>query len=77
AYGTPLWLFATRSLAPTVLLPWVTAPLALRLIRGVVREQGRALNPLLVLTAKLLFFFGVLFALGIVLAAQAHSGIAA
>lgn len=77
AYGTPLWLFATRSLPPTVLLPWVTAPIALRLIRGVVREQGRALNPLLVGTAKLLFLFGVLFALGIVLSAQARAGFAA
>lgn len=77
AYGTPLYLFATRSLAPMVLLPWVTAPLALRLVRGVVREHGRALNPLLVGTAKLLFLFGLLFALGIALAAQAHVGLRA
>lgn len=74
AYGVPLWLFVTRSLPPVVLLPWVTAPIAFRLVRGVLREQGRALNPVLVATAKLVFLFGVLFALGLVLAAQAFSG---
>ncbi|MFZ5897465.1 MAG: 1,4-dihydroxy-2-naphthoate polyprenyltransferase [Myxococcota bacterium] len=74
AYAVPLWLFMSRGLQPFVLLPLVTAPIALRLARGVVREQGRALNPLLVGTARLLFLFGLLFALGLALAAHAPSG---
>ncbi|MGC4088455.1 MAG: 1,4-dihydroxy-2-naphthoate polyprenyltransferase [Polyangiaceae bacterium] len=77
AYSVPLWFFLSGRLGAQVLLPLVTAPLALRLLRGVFREQGRALNPLLVGTARLLFVFGLLFALGILLATQASSGLAA
>jgi 1,4-dihydroxy-2-naphthoate octaprenyltransferase len=77
AYAVPAWLFVSRELPPVVLLPWVTLPIAFRLVRGVLREEGRALNPVLVATAKLLFLFGLLFALGLVLAVQAASGLRA
>ncbi|HWA75005.1 MAG TPA: 1,4-dihydroxy-2-naphthoate polyprenyltransferase [Polyangiaceae bacterium] len=70
AYAIPV-LFALLKLSgPWVLLPWLSAPLAIRLLVRVSRTQGRALNPLLVATARLLFLFGVLFALGIALGAH-------
>ena len=77
AYSVPLWLFIGGHMPSFVLLPLVTAPIALRVVRGVLREQGRALNPLLVATARLLFLFGLLFALGLALAAGAAPGLAA
>lgn len=66
AYGTPVgvWLWLHRS--PVVLLPFLTLPLAVHLIRAVDRLEGRALNPCLARTAQLLLVFGVLFAVGIV-----------
>lgn len=54
-------------LGPTVLLPLATAPWAVFLARRVATRDGRELNPLLASTAKLLFAFGLLFALGIAL----------
>ena len=44
-----------------ILLPLVTVPLAVRLFLRVRTERGRALNPLLGGTAKLLLLYGVLF----------------
>jgi 1,4-dihydroxy-2-naphthoate octaprenyltransferase len=67
AYAVPVALLATKRAPFTVLLPLVTIPVALRLFRNVARERGRALNPLLGGTAKLLLMHGVLFALGIAL----------
>lgn len=52
------------------LLPLVTLPAALLLSRAVERLEGSALNPVLGGTAKLLLQFGVLFAIGIVLASK-------
>lgn len=48
-----------------VLLPWLTAPLAVRLLRRVSADEGRPLNVSLVRTAQLVFLFGMLLALGI------------
>ncbi len=64
AYIVPvlLWL---RGGDAWVLLPLASLPLALANMRGVVKERGRALNPLLVRTAKLVGLFGLLLALGI------------
>lgn len=69
AYSVPLALFAAGSSGAWVLLPWLTAPIAFVLARKVATSHGRALNPLLVGTARLLFVFGALFALGIALGA--------
>ena len=66
AYAVPLGLVAAGRATFTLLLPLVTLPLAVRLFRRVSRERGRALNPLLGGTAKLLLLYGVLFAAGIV-----------
>jgi 1,4-dihydroxy-2-naphthoate octaprenyltransferase len=65
AYVVPIALFFTGVSGPLVLLPLATLPLAVALVRGVARERGRALNPLLGRTARLLFFTGALLAAGI------------
>ncbi|MFN8660594.1 MAG: 1,4-dihydroxy-2-naphthoate polyprenyltransferase [Thermomicrobiales bacterium] len=55
-------------LAPVwVLICFVTAPLALTLLRRVRNDEGRALNPVLAGTARLCLFFAVAYAVGIVL----------
>ena len=51
-----------------VLLPWLTLPLALRLIGELVQKDGKALNPVLGKTAQLALLYGILLALGIILA---------
>jgi len=65
SYLVPVLLTLTRSAGPEVLLPIVSLPLALKTERAVAATEGRALNPLLAATAKLLLVFGVLFALGL------------
>jgi 1,4-dihydroxy-2-naphthoate octaprenyltransferase len=67
AYAVPALLFLEGRSGPVVLLPLVTLPLAVGLVRAVSRERGRALNPLLARTARLLFFQGMLLAAGIAL----------
>ena len=47
------------------LLPWLTLPLALPLIRAMYTEQGRSLNRALAGTGRLHLVFGVLFAAGL------------
>ncbi len=47
-------------------LPWLSAPLAIRLARTVFREEGRPLNAALVGTARLTLIYGVLEVLSIV-----------
>jgi 1,4-dihydroxy-2-naphthoate octaprenyltransferase len=67
AYAVPALLFANGNSGPLVLLPFATLPLAVALVRAVARERGRALNPLLKRTARLLFLQGMLFAAGLAL----------
>ena len=67
AYGVPVALFARGHGTTTILLPLLTLPLGVGLVRAVARERGRALNPLLKRTALLLLAYGLLFALGLVL----------
>ncbi|HSU38540.1 MAG TPA: 1,4-dihydroxy-2-naphthoate polyprenyltransferase [Polyangiaceae bacterium] len=67
AYGVPVALFARGHETTTILLPLLTLPLGVGLVRAVARERGRALNPLLKRTALLLLAYGLLFALGLVL----------
>lgn len=59
------WLVGIDSL--WVLLPWLTLPLAIPLIRTVLYEEGRVLNGALKGTGRLHLVFGVLLALGLVL----------
>lgn len=65
AYCVPLALLASGKSGGWVLLPWLTAPIAMKLARSLFTQKGRLLNVTLVGTAKLLLVFGVLFALGI------------
>ena len=67
SYLTPVLLVLTRAAHPGALLPLVSLPLALKTERGVRTSEGRALNPLLAGTAKLLMIFGILFSLGLAL----------
>jgi 1,4-dihydroxy-2-naphthoate polyprenyltransferase len=71
AYAVPLVLYLDGRAGPAVLLPFATFLVALRLVRAVAHERGRALNPLLARTARLLFFQGILFAAGIALGEDA------
>ena len=67
AYVVPPVFYAT-GYGPFVLLPLLTAPLALRLGRTVfARTDGAALNPALETTGKLLAAHSVLFAVGLAL----------
>jgi 1,4-dihydroxy-2-naphthoate polyprenyltransferase len=65
AYVVPPILVLAERLTIWALLPLATLPLAVGLFRRVRDERGRALNPALGGTARLLFLFGALFALGI------------
>ncbi|HEY0467487.1 MAG TPA: 1,4-dihydroxy-2-naphthoate polyprenyltransferase [Polyangiaceae bacterium] len=65
SYLTPVGLALAGSTGPEVLLSWLSLPLALKTERAVSNTEGRALNPLLAATAKLLAVFGLLFALGL------------
>jgi 1,4-dihydroxy-2-naphthoate octaprenyltransferase len=55
-------------LAPAwALLPWLTLPLALPLVRTMLRDEGPVLNKALKGTGQLHLLFGVLFAMGLAL----------
>ena len=67
AYATPplLWFFGLRS--AWVMLPWLSAPIAVALTAQVARREGRPLNATLARTAMLLLGYGALLTLGVVL----------
>ncbi|HMJ15237.1 MAG TPA: 1,4-dihydroxy-2-naphthoate polyprenyltransferase [Polyangiaceae bacterium] len=65
SYLVPASLVLSGRLALTVLLPLLTLPAGILLLRNLMRDHGAPLNQTLVGTAKLLVIFGVLFALGI------------
>lgn len=67
AHAVPLAL-AIRHATPILLLPLATLPLAALLFHRITRTEGRALNPCLAHTAKLLLAFGLLFSVSLVLA---------
>lgn len=67
AYAVPLLFAVSGRFTFWVLLPWLTAPLAARLIRSIRGEEGRALNATLAGTARLSLIFSLLFAAGILL----------
>lgn len=52
---------------PFLTLPWLTLPLAVRLIGDLTREKGTGLNPVLGKTAQLALFYSLLLAVGIIL----------
>lgn len=67
SYLAPVILIAMGKLTLWALLPLLSLPLAVSLIRKVHTVQGPALNPVLGGTGKLLLVFSLLFSLGLVL----------
>lgn len=67
AYLMPLVLWVSRVASGWVLLAWLSLPLALPLMRGVLRERGRVLNGILAGTARLELAYGLLLTLGLAL----------
>jgi 1,4-dihydroxy-2-naphthoate octaprenyltransferase len=68
AYAVPFFLWRGGELSLAGLLPWLSLPLAIAVLRVVLaREDGPALNGALVQTARLHVLFGSLFAAGIVM----------
>lgn len=67
SYAVPVGLVTLRQVSPWALLPLLTLPISWGLWRTVSLREGRALNPALGETARLLLLHGVLFALGIVI----------
>lgn len=66
SYLVPLILVALGKLDWLALLPLLTLPMALKLMRSMATEKGPVLNKTLAGTGKLLLFFGVLFSIGLV-----------
>ena len=68
ALAVPMVLWATDLASTWVLLPWLTIPLAVRLVRTIYRTvDGAPLNKALAGTATLDLLFSILFSIGIVL----------
>jgi len=68
AYATPLLLWLAGSASAWLLLPWLTLPLAVKLVRVLYRtSEGPPLNQALAGTANLDLAFSLLFALGFLL----------
>jgi 1,4-dihydroxy-2-naphthoate octaprenyltransferase len=68
AYAAAAGVVLLEAGSPWAMLPWLTLPLALRLVSRVLRgTSGGALNPLLAATAQLGLFFSLLLAVGIAL----------
>ena len=66
SYASLVALWLVGSTTGWVYLPFLTVPWALDLARSVARDRGVALNRTLAGTAKLLYVFGVLLAIGLV-----------
>jgi 1,4-dihydroxy-2-naphthoate polyprenyltransferase len=68
AYLLPLVLWLALEQTPWLLLPWATAPVAVRLAHGLGQaHSGPTFNTLLAGTARLSLLFSLLLALGFVL----------
>ncbi len=65
SYLVPVALWGSGRAPVYALLPCLTLPLATKLARRAMREEGTQLNSVLVGTAKLLVLFGSLFAIGL------------
>jgi 1,4-dihydroxy-2-naphthoate octaprenyltransferase len=67
AYMVPIGMLASELTGYGILLPLLTAPLAIRLVRAVATTSGPAMNPLLFRTARLELLFSLLLAAGLIL----------
>ncbi|MDI3282036.1 1,4-dihydroxy-2-naphthoate polyprenyltransferase [Polyangium sp. 15x6] len=66
SYAAPVVCVASLGRSPWALLPLVSLPLGLGLLRALATREGRPLNAVLARTAMLLLLFGVLFSVGLV-----------
>ena len=69
AYAVPLLLVVLEWASVSVALPLISAPIALNLYRQLRTREGAPLNETLAGTAKLLLVYGILFTIGLALAA--------
>jgi 1,4-dihydroxy-2-naphthoate octaprenyltransferase len=67
AYLVPLAAWLALGTPRGFWLPWLTLPLAVKLLRVVFTQGGRPLNAALAGTGRLHLAFGVLWAIGIVI----------
>ena len=67
AYATPFVFWLGRGSSAWVLLPLITLPLGVRLVRAVLFVRGPALNRTLAGTAQFAALYGLLFAFGLIL----------
>lgn len=67
SYAIPGVLHARGLAGPWIYLPWLTAPMAVRLASQIQQRQGRDLNAVLIATARLLLAYGLMFTVGILL----------
>ncbi len=67
SYLIPLMVFATFKESIFVFLPFLSLPVAIKLIKMIYTLEGKKLNKTLELTAKFSALYGFLFALGILL----------
>jgi len=67
AYLLLIWLWVGLGRGPFVLLPWLTLPLAVPLLRAIFTAEGKALNQTLAGSARLSLFFSLLLALGVMI----------
>ncbi|MFC6764712.1 1,4-dihydroxy-2-naphthoate polyprenyltransferase [Natrinema soli] len=68
AYLTPIWFWLVERFGASILLPFVSIPYAAMITRTVwSRTDGKALNPALEATGKLLALYAALFAAGLVI----------
>jgi 1,4-dihydroxy-2-naphthoate octaprenyltransferase len=68
AFAIPVVIAATNPARRTLLLILATLPMAVGLVRTILRgTEGRELNPILKKSGKLVLFFGVLLSIGVVI----------
>jgi 1,4-dihydroxy-2-naphthoate octaprenyltransferase len=67
AYAIPVFLWLGGELSGWWWIPWLSLPLAARLVREIGTTTGRALNPVLGRTAQLSLIYSLLFAIAMVM----------
>ena len=67
AYVVPVIVWLSAIWSAWVLLSWVTAPIAMMLVRQLKVGSGRTLNPVLAGTARLCLWYAIAFSIGVIL----------
>jgi 1,4-dihydroxy-2-naphthoate octaprenyltransferase len=65
AYLAPFLMWVAGVSSPWVMLSWLSVPLAVRLVRQIYRDTGRALNLALAGTGQFELVFAILFSIGL------------